>query len=356
MNKISNKKVKVLVAGYNSSFHDEYSGYGRIMEYSEGALVYDFTKTFNDDKYTFFDAIYRRVIVELSIIMRGITVDLVHYIYPEGMVFISPLILKMLNKKIVMTLHLSPEWFAKKHCEDSIIKRLIRKLFNNLTVKCISLSDCGISLAKNKINEYRRSYKLGDVRHIPHGVVISDIEPNNKSELIQKKLSICVVGKNYRNWDFINAILNDIRSANYKFHLIGVDFSKVHFPDSTDVVEHIQRLNHEAYSEVLADSLFMLLPLHYATANNAILEAYQNNLFVLTTKEGANEYYIENSVLLMKTPEDFFEIIEKTLDEANRRSIDIDSILNNARKSSNKKYGWPSIARQLQGVYHSLVK
>ena len=355
MVKKSQKSAKVLIAGYNSSFHDEFSGYGRIMEYSKGANIFDFTGIFCDDKYSFIGAIIRRLLVEIMIIFKGLRVDLVHYIYPEGMDFISPLVLKIFKKKIVMTLHLSPEWFNKKHNDSSVIKKLAREIFNKLTLRCIKISDCALSLTTRVIPEYRRAYEIINVRYVPHGIVTANNAPRSKAYLLDGKPTICIVGKNYRDWDFVNSIFNDSRATNFKFHLVGVDFDKIIYPDSVEVIRHTQRLSHQSYVEVLSNSLFMLLPLHYATANNAILEAYQNHLFVLTTKAGINADYVEKSVFQLNDPEDTFSVIASIIENARDKTIDIDEILDAARNSSNNKYSWAAVVSQTDEIYSSLI-
>lgn len=343
---------KVLIVGYNFSHHDEYSGYGRLMRYAKLAKVFDYTKLFSDGDYTFIGAVLRRFLIEFLTVIKGLNVNVIHYIYPEGTIFISPLILKyVFRKKIVMTLHLAPDWFSMAYRNDSTVKRLIRKVFQGLAWRSVCSTDHGIALTSESAETYKQEYQLANVSVIPHGIVINDRPSTSKKYLQREKPSVCVVGRNYRDWEFVNSVLVDESARRYRFHLVGVDFCRVDWPADVEVLAYRERLNHEEYANVLGECLFMLLPLRYATANNAILEAYQHKVFVLTTPAGINENYLEPSLIKIDTPQHFFKIVDQLASNASSGTLDVDKILNDVKVSTSQRFGWDGIVKQFENIY-----
>lgn len=344
---------KILVVGFNFSYHDAFSGYGRLMKYFGDGQVFDYTHLFSDGNYSFLGAILRRLLVECLTLVKGMRADVIHYIYPEGTIFISPLVLKyVFRKKIVMTFHLDPSWFNSYPASDGIMRGVVRRVFQGLAYRSVLACDHGIALTTGSVDAYRQAYGLSHVTVVPHGIVVDDFVESSKKRLLAQKPSVCIVGRNYRDWDFVNAVLARDDAHRYRFHLVGVDFDKVTWPQDVEVHAHRLRLDHEQYVDVLHQCLVMFLPLKFATANNAILEAYQNRVFVLTTRAGLNQDYQEPSLFEVESPESFFRLADRIHQGA--EGMDIDRILDDVQQSAIRRFGWQGVIKQLEAIYEQV--
>ncbi|MFT3717975.1 glycosyltransferase [Pseudorhodoferax sp.] len=346
---------KTLVVGFHYHHHDAYSGYGRLMEHLRSAQVYDCTPLFSGRPTTGLDLAFRRLAVELSTIVKGARADVIHYLYPEGLVFLSPLVLKhVLRKKIVMTLHLSPASLLQVSREGGAAKAWLRKAFRGLFLRCVRCVDHGIALTADAAAAYGHQFGIPRMSVVPHGVVVSRPGAPSKKPLLQARPAICVVGRNYRDLAFLNAVLQDERSRCCEFHLVGVDFDRIRVPEHAQVFCHRERLSHEDYAAVLGRCLFMLLPLEYATANNAVLEAYQHRLIVLTTAAGMQEEYREPSLVQLDDPKDFYRAVEGLCARARSGDLDVDRLLEAAAASSARRFGWEGIARRIEAIHQQV--
>ncbi|WP_158622811.1 glycosyltransferase [Aquabacterium soli] len=319
------------------------------MKFVQGCRVFDYTSIFSDGNYSFAGAVVRRLLIELMTVLKGLRVDVVHYIYPEGTVFISPLVLKhIFGKKVVMTFHLSPKWYSTYPARESLLKKCARRFFQGLAYRCVKTCDHAISLTTDAAAVYAKAYGLRGVSVVPHGIVVG---PQPPPKLVVDK-QVCIVGRNYRDIDFINAVLGNERAHGYTFHLVGVDFDRIYAPAGVAVHVHRERLSHAQYAEVLDRCLVMLLPLTFATANNAILEAYLHKVFVLTTRAGMNEDYLSDTLYEVQDPQAFFDRADKLF--AGAAGVEIQEALMQARKSATDRFGWPGVVRQLYVIYDRL--
>jgi len=287
----------------------------------------------------------------LLTIFKGISVDVIHYIYPEGTVFVSPIILKyVFRKKIVMTFHLSHEWFASFPKMERGFKSAVRKAFHRLALCSVKSCDHGISLTTETSPVYADAYNLKEVSVIPHGIVVDPDEGVAIDKSAQR--AICIVGRNYRDWDFVNAVLAHQEAVKYEFFLVGVDFDKLMFPQNVTVHAFREHLSHTQYVDVLRKCLIMFLPLKFATANNAILEAYQHKLFVLTTRAGVNADYQEKSLYEASSPDQFFETVRWLHHGGD--GMNINQVLDDVRHSATRRYGWPMVLKKFMVIYQGL--
>jgi glycosyltransferase involved in cell wall biosynthesis len=160
---------------------------------------------------------------------------------------------------------------------------------------------------------------------------------------------LLVVGQNYRDFDQLEHILASRAERRVTTHLVGADAAvRERFAARSDVIWHA-RLSREAYERLLRESFALLLPLTFATANNALLEAYAGCLPVFATRiAGITDYVVDGDRSLFGSPEEFWRKYDAL---AQLEPLDLRQQGLRLRCDSAARFAWPSVRAQLATLY-----
>ncbi len=271
---------RVLYSGFRWATHDEVSGYHHVVaskaDYVDGETLWGGKSPLGSRA--------RRInflLIDLVTIVRAIPYRSVLLFYPEQTAYISAPILRLMGKKVVYAVHLGEDyWF---HRDDSFYLKI--KRFNlRFVSKFISLTD--------QQKEVFEAHFPGKVAKIPHGTWCPPVEAK-LPVAPDGKIHLAVIGDNYRDYGFIADIIERFRVTrpNVVFDLVGMKYEKLgEARHSPNAICH-KRLDGVQYREVIRNSLFLLLPLEFATANNALLEGLVEGVPVLCSNvHGVREY------------------------------------------------------------------
>jgi len=329
-----------LFSGFRFSHHNSGSGYDACVP--EGAAyVCGNVLPLGGWPETTFARHVNFLLVDLLTLLRARGKDTVHYFYPENTAYVSPWLLRRLGKRIVYTLHLSEQvWLAP-----------MSSPFMRLKQWSLRSSDVLVTLSREQQALYAQHFPDKDVRFVPHGIHF-DAHSDLPLELFAERLrdpSLTVVGHNYRDFDMLERIVKTRATRNVTFHLVGMNEEvRARFTGYEYVTSH-PRLTPEAYAQVLRSSLALLLPLSFATANNAILEAYRDGLPVFASRIPGVTDYADDSFGGLFESEDEFWTRYDALIQLSAEQLRVLAL--SARQSAGARFAWPAIQRKLGALY-----
>jgi glycosyltransferase involved in cell wall biosynthesis len=251
-------RSQILYSGFKWDHHDERAGYQNVVaaesDYVDGGRLWGSKSEIGSRR--------RRInflLIDICTVLRAWRYKAVLLFYPEQTGYVSAPLLRLMGKKVIYVLHLGEDYWIERNDSWFLeLKRFNLRFVNRFIVLT----------AQQKI-VFGELFP-GRVVTIPHGVCSAPlpepITPNAKN--------IAVVGDRYRDYDLLGRIIVAFkeRHPEVKFHLVGMKFEKLNGAERLDNVVCHLRLSAEAYLSVLNQSALLLLPLTFATANNALLE------------------------------------------------------------------------------------
>ena len=143
----------------------------------------------------------------------------------------------------------------------------------NAFLRSLKSLDGIIVLSSNQQRLLKEKFGLSSI-FIPHGFNKPVFEPID-SGLDQKKINICVLGQNYRDFETMEHIINHCgkNRPDVIFHLIGQPQRIKDKYSNYDNVIVYNRIPDNEYYSIISSCDYNFLPLTFATANNALLEA-----------------------------------------------------------------------------------
>jgi hypothetical protein len=329
--------AKILFSGFRFSHHNLGSGYDGIVADRRDFVSGNELPLGNRHE----DSRLRKLnflLVDLLTLVRGLRYPAVHYLYPEHTAYLSPLLLRLLGKRIIFTLHL----------DDQVWLSTPRTAFRRLKQRNLKSADVIVALSTQQAQVFQGRFPDKRVRFVPHGLDMDGPAPAPE-ELRQRwgELRVAVVGSNYRDFDLLGEIIGKRSSRRVTFHLVGLDRdSRERFSRLPGVVCH-GRLESSEYEALLRSCLALALPLTFATANNALLEAHRNYLPAVCSDLPGISDYATADTLLFSTPEGFWEAFDRLagLDPLAYRELCLRS-----HDEGRDRFCWQAIRRQLAEV------
>ncbi|MET0386196.1 MAG: glycosyltransferase family 4 protein [Polyangiales bacterium] len=330
----------VLYSGFRFSHHNPGSGYDACVPTGH-AYVCGNTLPWSDHPESSWKRHVNFLLVDLATLARGLTAETVHYLYPENTAYLSPWPLRLLGKRIVYTLHLSEdEWLGP-----------VPSMFMRLKQLSLRATHAIVALSREQQAVYAEHFPDKLIEFVPHGIDF-DTRVELSAELFARRLqrpSLVVVGHNYRNFDLLERIIESRGHRMVTFHLIGMDTAtRQRFAGKPGVICH-PHLEQEAYEQLLRGALAMLLPLSFATANNAILEAYKACLPVLATRiPGVTDYAVDGDEGLFDSPNELWSKFDALLrldsTRLRERSLGL-------RRRARERFSWNTVRGLLTQLY-----
>lgn len=240
------------------------------------------------------------LLMDLLTLIRALRYDTVHYFQPEATAYLSPWILRILGKRIVYTVHVvDSDWLGPPTSAHRRIKQLSLRAAHVIVV-----------LSTQQRDVFSRAFPDKKVRFVPHGFTFASGEVPSV-ELFERRQRaprrLVVVGIAYRDIDMLERIAAQRGPRDVQIDLVGMnETARSRLSRYAGVVCHA-RLDAESYNSLLRESFALLLPLTFATANNALLEAYNCYLPVFLSRiDGVTDYVADDDRLLFSSPEEFW--------------------------------------------------
>ncbi|MFB1294606.1 glycosyltransferase [Mycobacterium sp. pW049] len=333
---------RVLYSGFHYLHHNPGSGYDAVVpdprDYVSGARL-----PFADRLESTRPRHLNFLLLDLITLIRALRYDTVHYLYPESTAYLSPRILRRLGKRIVYTVHLDDsQWFGDTRSVHHRIKQNSMRAAHAIVV--LSAQQRGV---------FQAALPDKSVSFVPHGFTFDSPPP--PLELFEMRTRdprrLVLVGSNYRDFDMLEGILAQRGSRPVQVDLVGMDeAARSRFTGRDGVVCH-PRLDADSYDGLLRESFALLLPLTFATANNALFEAYNCYLPAFVSRiDGVTDYAADGDRSLFSSAEEFWSKYDAlaALEPSELRGYCV--TLNSAARD---RFSWNEIRAELDRVYAS---
>lgn len=275
--------MKILFVGYKYLHHSKYGGYDWISKYPESDYFDICTVPFLGSRFMkkrggrFVPAIA----VLLSIVLSH-RYNVIHFFYADRCLPNPRFVCK--KTKVIATTHLRSDDYSKKY---------INKLKRCDTV--ISLS-----------SEERKKLQTFGIHAVflPHGFSTPQFTYRKPKYLFEKKINIFFSGSNYRDEQTFFYIVTQMHSRrpDIMFHTVGQCHDWKKRMSSMENITVYPFLSDDDYYSLLSECDYNFLPLIFATANNALLEAQALGITSILPKiSGIEDYASEEGNLFYES-------------------------------------------------------
>lgn len=326
--------MNILYSGFIDPNHSSFGGYHNIINYP------DASKILLSENYFLgkLDKRYRLRKIPLTLLdldtrIKRHKYDIVHLFYGE--ITLCPFIplLKSKKHKTVITLHLD---ILKQKYHNALLKRL--KEFDGIIV-----------LSSQQKEYYLDKFGIKST-FIPHGfntpTFLKRIPQDINGQLIDNnKINLIISGKNYRNFNVLKEVISFfINNNEINFHLVGSPNEIKKDLYNYKNVRIYGRLSNDEYYTLLQKCDYNFLPVSFATANNALLEAQSLGVkSILPRIPGILDY---------SSPDNIFyddDNIIKTIQGLDKSNI------SNQILDYSKNFHWDKIYVKLHQFYSTLI-
>lgn len=342
---LKNTTMDITIAGFKFPHHSESSGYHQLVNYIDCSYINANEMLLggkSNSKLTKFN--YLLFELNLFIKLRLHKPKIIHYLYPEQHLLLSnPKSSKNIS---VATIHLDESWLE-------VGGDIGNRKFISLRRRTYSNLDGIITLSTVQKDRLKKIFPNKNIAFIPHGINEKEKELVNAAKLKKNSFIITIVGSNYRDEDqfFRIADVALMEHPNWKFNLIGVSNEwKVRAEKYRNIIVH-PFLEEEEYFKVLLNSHIHLLPLKFATANNALLEAHSLGVpSVVTNYQGVSDYSLPTT-FKFNNDEEAINILRNinSMEESNYIRLRKETL------EKAEKFYWKNIAKQIKSFYTELL-
>lgn len=329
---------RLLIASHFYPHHSPASGYGRLCNYLPGRKLLSTDMPWQANREGSLPLRISRKLFDLQILRESRRADLLHLLYAENHTVFMVKAARRLNPslKLVGTFHLPFGY---------------RSVKKNLAA--LRSFDGIIALTASHADEIRRALPGKKVWFIPHGGVFDPSRPDPDAFLRNPDFDIVTVGSNYRDWMCYGQILKIAkpRHPDWRFHMVGGGERGVYwFGKDPDVITH-GRLSESEYFALLNRARALLLPLKFASANNALLEAHSVGLpAVCTDLPGVHDYSVSTTRFFKDAAGAVGQLEQlAAMDGAAAQS------LRSRTTEEGRRFDWRNVAREIVNAYHELV-
>lgn len=272
---------------------------------------------------------YESLIPEYNSLNQGF--DIVHHLFYEHTYFLSQFSSLSGKSKIVVTTH-AP--LSRLLMNNGVFFK--RSLNNISKVVCISPS---------QLKFWYRYVGKNKVTLIPHGLTpVENIV--NKEQFY----TVCV-GYNGRDYETLFKAMEVVRKKypDFKCHVVR----KFMDEDSPSNIHFHQGISDDKLNELYRNCLFVTIPLHFATANNTILEALSHQKPIITTDLPDTRYYLSNKGALYVNKNDHLDLSDKiiSLIESSSNRSKLSSFSNILRE----RLSWDRISKKYLDLYNEIL-
>ena len=326
--------MKILFSGFRDENHSSAGGYDKIANFPGGDYICDqdvplgripVGKSGKCLNIFFLDIVTRCLRYQY---------DITHIFYGDTIIFPY---LRNRKHKLVVTIHLDIE---KRKRLPSLFKLALKRV------------DGVVVLSSQQECLLREKYGI-KARFIPHGFqkpIFSFRDPNTfvPCTFSRNMINIFYSGTNYRNTSVLIHCIKfcQDRRLNVFFHLVG---------QSNNLKEKIEpyskcflygRLSDDEYFSLLSICDYNFLPLTFATANNALLEAqFLGIKSILPSIAGIEDYAAPSELNMFYDSENDLESIFSSLHKSNSSL---------ALQKYSERFLWENIYKQLELFYKEL--
>ena len=316
--------MKIFFSGYRDSRHSRFGGYDKIAFFPKSSYL-------NAEKLPFgFIEVGKHgkklnlLFLDFFTRLKKNKFDVIHFFYGDFMLF-RP-VPEEKKSKFVVTVHMNAK-------ELSLKKITILKSYDAVVV---------LSSSQEK---YLRNLGV-NAYFIPHGFDVPIFNQKDYVGFDRSKINVFYSGTNYRDFDTFLLVVKTMEAIRNDMHFYAVGQSST-IKEILKLCKNVTIcpfLDDDTYYSLLSDCDCNFLPLTFATANNALLEAQNLGVLSILPKiEGILDYADSENNLYYETSEDVIKIF--TALKKNSKLVYFA-----------ERFAWKNIYEKLEKLYGDLLK
>ena len=315
--------MKLLYVGYRDWRHSKFSGYDWIRNFPNSDYLCDKQVMFKKIEMGQAGKFINLFFLDVKARKLRNKYDVVHYFIGDLTMF-------------------APFCHRKKH-------KIIATIHHGNIVKVLKTLDKVIVLNSQQRDFLISKYNIPAV-FIPHGFNKPIFEKTDVKSFLpnfdSKKINLVIIGRQYRDYETLEAVVNNIKDDHIHFYLLGLDKSKREVFSNLKNVTICPHLNDNDYYSVIDECDWSFLPLTFATANNALMESqYLGKKIILPNISGVTDYACPQENYFYNDLEDLITFIQGIKKQEKSEFL---------MKYANK-YSWDNVYNQLAELYKNLV-
>ena len=339
--------MKVIFVHHRSAHHAENSGYGRIIDYIDGQVVYGkpyypfklwkFFADFHSQSMGLYDAgsVFKAIELYKSLKRNKGERSVVHFLNGERDIrYLKYFKKRFPNTKFVATFHKPP----------AILQATITN------VSALGQLDGAVAVGVNQVEFLKNWLNVKNVVYIPHGVDTQFFKPDLT---LKENNSLLFVGQHLRDFETFNNTIPElakvIKDLKIKVVIHPAYVSKI---NPHPCLEILSEVNDTDLVRFYQKATLLYLPMHDSTACNSLLEAMACGLPIITSKVGGNLIYLEGTGNVLVESGNVEASINETV-----LLIRNEAHLHNFGKLSRKRalnMEWKTIAEDIYQFYQKL--
>lgn len=276
-----------------------------------------------------------------SKIVRG-GVDIIHALYAEDQLNFLLKLRKKLDCKLIGTFHMPFE-------SEYVQRAISRNHYYNF-----KKLDAAIVVSQSMVDDISKWIREDKVFVVHHGIDTKTFRPGFSEQRPQTSLKLLSVGHHGRDWQTILEIVKILMTESDRivYNIVVPSTKRYQFVDLNNVYIHSE-VSEKTLINLYQEADVLLLPVHFGTANNTILESLACGTPVISSRVGGiPEYVDDDSGWLFERGD--AEGIAYLI----KRLIDNPSLHLSKRDEARKKalsFEWSIIARKIQKIYSTIV-
>lgn len=336
---------------FRYSHHSPHSGYSRIAEYGEKLFG---SETIPVNKPLSPWIVRKRILWRLAKGTPGYTREamaaelrvaarilkekdsIFHFLYGETNYRYAGQLNGIRGNRILATFHQPP----------TALKKIVQIEGHLRQLEAI------LCVGTNQIEYFSGFLDYRKLHFVPLGVDVEYYTP--PAQFDQRDPNLCIViGDNYRDFPTLRGVIELVSYLRPQTRFISVmplkNFRLVGTHPNLEMRTGIQE---DELLSLYQNASLMVMPLHDATANNAVLESLSCGLPMVISDVGAVRDYVSSSGAELVSPHDarrMADVVCNLLEDPQRLAW----MSMEARKGVTK-FAWPAVMEQLKGVYDSL--
>lgn len=318
--------MNILFVGYRDPRHSSAGGYDGITKFPGSHTLWDKDVLLGSIPMHQRGKIINTFFLDLKARVVGKKYDVVHYFYGDMLLFPFS---KNRNFKIVTTIHLN---FNRRDKMPNMFLRTLKSLDGVITLSSQQQKELeGLNIKAS---------------FIPHGFN-QPVFKKKAMAIDHSVINIVVSGSNYRDWDTLYKAIDYCAEEknNIMFHLMGQPKAVKDSLCGKKNVICYPRLCDDDYYSLIAACDYNFLPLTFATANNALLEAeFLGVKSILPSISGISDYASEDYNFYYSSSEQLYELF---------KSLKKGSLCSELKEYA-QRFLWENVFLQLNDYYNSL--